>query len=294
MKTRFRAYQLDSPGSLFSYADPTEFTLIEARLPKEGLKVLQSELQANGKTKLDTLHITSWEEDHCEWDALTQILNHLRPSRIEIPAYTPSSDNGKLCKRIIENYEDIHEKYVPNVVVVSTEYVKSLPGAAAFGTNNVLYPPEYSSDKANDWSLIKLLRSRGFHVASLGDCESKSIADRLCSSSIFTTEVDVLILPHHGADNGFMTGEFLDKVKPKLAVCSSNYDNQYEHPRPRISQLLSERGIPLMTTKRGDVIVFHRDQDVESTAVNFISNNTDRETPVTFTPKRVYLEVLHP
>ena len=64
-----------------------------------------------------------------------------------------------------------------------------------------------------------------------------------------------MILAHHGADNGFTNKPFLARVDPQLAICSSDYDNQYDHPREEIRELLHERKIRLMTTKTGDVVV---------------------------------------
>jgi competence protein ComEC len=286
MVTKFRAFQLDSEGSLFSYFKPNQYFLIEARLPKGGLDVLREDLKYHGKTHVDVLHITSWDVDHCKYDDLVQILNHLRPNTIEIPSYLPESDTGKLCRRTLIGYDDIHQQYKPNVKVMSKEYISNLSNAQTGDSNNVVYHSTYDSDNKNDMSLIKLFRSEGFNVLSLGDCESQEIANYLLRAGFITSEVDVLILPHHGADNGFLTGDFLDKVKPRIAVCSSNTGNQYEHPKPNIRALLSTRNIPLMTTKRGDVIVLHEENTTSSRALNLIGNNEEKEADITFTPKR--------
>lgn len=286
METKFRAFQLDSEGSLFSFYKPNLYYLIEARLPKGGLDVLIDDLKFHGKTHADVLHITSWDVDHCRYSELIQILNHLRPNIIEIPSYLPTTDTGQLCRKTILGYDDIHQHYKPNVQVMSQEYISGLPNAESLGTSNVVYHSAYDSQNKNDMSLIKLFRSKGFNVLSLGDCESQEIAEYLLRAGFITTEVDVLILPHHGADNGFLTGEFLDKVSPRIAVCSSNTGNQYEHPTANIRALLSTRGIPLMTTKRGDVIVVHEKNATKSRALNLISNNEDKVPDTFFTPKR--------
>lgn len=286
METKFRAFQLDSEGSLFSYFKKHQYYLIEARLPKGGLSVLINDLKIHNKSNVDVLHITSWDVDHCNYDDLIQILNHLRPNIIEIPSYIPETDTGKLCRKTILSYDDIHQKYKPNVQVMSKEYIAGLSSAESLGTNNVVYHSAYNSLNKNDMSLIKLFRSNGFNVLSLGDCESQEIATHLLRTNLITTEVDVLILPHHGADNGFLTGNFLDNVKPKLAVCSSNTGNQYEHPKPNIRALLSARDIPLLTTKRGDVIVVHDENTSISRALNLISDNQAKEPDIVFTPKR--------
>jgi competence protein ComEC len=68
-------------------------------------------------------------------------------------------------------------------------------------------------------------------------------------------EVDVLILPHHGADNGFTNEDLLRHLNPAVAVCSSNYDNQYDHPRDSVRSLLYGLDIPLFTTKTGDCVI---------------------------------------
>ncbi|MFN8776591.1 MAG: hypothetical protein ACK5XV_07480 [Flavobacteriales bacterium] len=286
METKFRAFQLDSEGSLFSYYKPHQYVLIEARIPKGGLDLLKVDLEFHGKSRVDILHITSWDVDHCKYEDLVQILNHLRPNIIEIPSYLPDSDTGKLCRATLIGYDDIHQQYTPNIRVMSRDFISTLENAQVRDTSNVVYHSTYDNQNKNDMSLIQLFRSEGFNVLSLGDCESQDIANYLLRDVLVTSEVDILILPHHGADNGFLTGEFLDKVSPRIAVCSSNTGNQYEHPKANIRALLSSREIPLMTTKRGDVIVFHEKNASKSRALNLISDNEDKLPDTLFTPKR--------
>jgi competence protein ComEC len=285
--SKFRAFQLDSEGSLFSYFKQNRYTLIEARLPKGGLNVLQEDLRFHGKQTIDVLHITSWDADHCTFDDLVQILNHLRPQMIEVPDYIPDSDDARSCRRLIFKYDDIHQRYVNNVTVVNADYINQLPNAQARTTGDVIYRSMFNCSNKNDMSLVRLFRSEGFNVLSLGDCEAVEIADRLMQCSILCSEVDVLILPHHGANNGFTSDKLLEKLKPKIAVCSSNYDNQYDHPRPEIRALLCDKGIPLMTTKRGDVIVYQEVGTTQAVAINYIAGNKDNETPIRFSPKRI-------
>jgi competence protein ComEC len=286
METRFRAYQLDSEGSLFSHFKPNYFTLIEARIPKAGIQEIQKELAIFGKTKIDCLHITSWDIDHCKYDDLIQILNVFRPGLIEIPFYEPESDEGKLCKNTIEGYELVHDKYKPNVHAWTKTWFDGLSSATPKGTGNVVYRPDFESQKSNDKSLMQIIRSGGFNVVSLGDVESVEIAKRLLKCEVFRNEIDVLILPHHGADNGFLTADLLDEIKPKLAICSSNHGNQYGHPKQTIRSLLSNRNIPLLTTKEGDIIIEHSKGGVHSRAWNFVTNNTGLQGMQKFVPKR--------
>ncbi|MCE7864280.1 MAG: hypothetical protein DYG99_12140 [Bacteroidetes bacterium CHB5] len=285
--TRFRAYQLDSAGSLFSYFKPGQFTLIEARIPKGGIEILNQEMEACGVQSIDTLHITSWDTDHVNFDDLTTILNELRPGRIEAPAYKPESDEGKLCKRVLDGYDEVHSKYVKNVQYYTKEWIDSLSPGTAKGTNDIVYKSDFDGDNKNDKSLIKLLRSSGFNVASFGDCESQTISDALVfSGSFMCNEMDIMILAHHGANNGFTNEEFLKKTRPTLTICSSNYDNQYEHPKKEIKELLHELDIPIFTTKTGDVIVYQESGQAKAIIHNLISDNTKESSKYQFTPKR--------
>jgi len=287
MVTYFRAFQLNSKGSLFSFWKNNVYALIEARLPKGGIDVLISDIYQFGKNRIDTLHITSWDTDHCNIDDLTQILNRLRPDKIEIPSYEPNSDTGKLCKSLITKYDYIHQRYVYNVKIFNKATIDSLPVAQAWGTGDVVYHSLYNVDNHNDMSQIRLFRSNGFNVLSLGDCESEEITKYLMNSTFFIkNEVDILILPHHGSDHSMLTGEFLDFCKPSLAVCSSNYDNEHDHPHQPVRNLLSRRDIKLMTTKRGDVIVKQNYLTLQAEAFNLISNNMDMEAPFKVYTKR--------
>jgi hypothetical protein len=106
--------------------------------------------------------------------------------------------------------------------------------------------------------------------------------------TVFKNEIDVLILPHHGADNGFITGDLLDQIKPKIAICSSNHGNQYRHPKEKIRSLLSNRSIPLLTTKEGDIIIEHVKGGIHTSARNFVSNNTGLQGTHVFVSKRYH------
>jgi competence protein ComEC len=292
MKTRFRAFQLDSPGSLFGYYKPGEYTLIEARIPKGGIEVLRADINSLGISTISVLHITSWDDDHCNYQDLTQILNHFRPTLIEVPSYEPATETGRLCQRVLFEYDRIHQRNVWNVVKRDRENINALQNAVSWGENHVVFHSHYNSDNKNDMSQIKLFRSLGFNVLSLGDCESTQISANLVFSSIITKEIDILILPHHGSSNSCLTGEFLDKIKPKIAVCSSNFGNEYDHPRPGVVQLLRSRNIEIMSTKRGDAIISFDDNSNTCVAHDLMSDNSEIHKEYTFKSKRYSHELI--
>ena len=274
--TRFRAYQLGTPGSSFSYSVDDHFTLIEARLTAMSMRGVSAELRLLNKQSINCLHITSWDQDHCDYEELSLILKYLKPQSVEYPGYMPHTDNAKRCKRLIESYQGDTESITP-------EYIDSLSPGEERKYNNILYNPRYISDNSNDNSVVQLFRQGRFSLRSLGDCEDPAIARRLINSKL-AKEADVMILAHHGADNGFTTKELIDAIRPKIAICSSNYDNQFEHPSQPIRDLLYYSGVTLFTTKTGDVIIECK-EDNNVRAYNMISDNTQISSVKNFEPK---------
>ena len=280
-ETRFRAYQLGTKGSSFSYTVGNHITLIEARYNDTNKENIKSEVQRIRENRIDCLHITSWDVDHCNYDELLTLLIELSPRRIDYPWYMPDTESGLKSKALIEYYLT-HAK--ANGSAISPEFIKGLDEAELLKYNDLLYNPVSTADNHNDNSVVQLFRQGRFTVLSLGDCQSAEIAERIMYSTIASKEVDVMILAHHGADNGFTTKEFVERINPKVAICSSNYDNQFEHPKPEIRKILYDAGVPLYTTKTGDVIIDCPSGN-KARVYNFISNNEVLNSSFTFTTK---------
>lgn len=254
IETRFRAYQLDSAGSSFSYYSGGEFFLIEGRYCEGNEASIAQELAICGLDHISTLHITSWDQDHCSPMQLEKILEQLKPKKIEYPGYEPHTECGEASLAIIQAYKA--NKRTTSIVSITPKYINSLDKASGYGYKNTMYwPKEIDSESSNDNSTVKQFRSGCFNVLSLGDVESTQISSYLRRARTINSEVDVMIMAHHGADNGFTTSSFLRKVHPTLAIATSNYGNQFDHPKPKIRKLLHKHDVKLFTTKTGDVIV---------------------------------------
>lgn len=279
-KTRFRAFQLGSPGSSFSYSVDNHFTLIEARINDINGPNILMEMKLAGCSTIDCLHITSWDQDHCSFSELEQILKYLKPRRIEYPGYTPHTDSGTRSLRAIKNYSTQNQSVINEI---SPAYISSLEPGEKLKYNDIVYNPRSISDNSNDNSIVKLFRSGRFAILSLGDCEDATIAKRIMNCDL-AKETDILILAHHGADNGFTTREFIQHIKPKIAICSSNYDNQFEHPKQSIRDMLYQEGVALYTTKTGDVVIICN-EDNKVDAYNLISNSEKVSSKITISPK---------
>lgn len=257
VRTRFRTYKLGKAGSLCSYFAGNHFTLIEAADSEISRSNLLEELEICGKDNIDTLHITSWDQDHCEVNALEWILTALKPTKIQTPGYNHDSKSVNDCRALIAQYKAKRQRVGldADVIAVTPQYISSLGKAEDLGYKDILYHPKSIFPDSNNNSTVKFFRTGCFNVLSTGDIMHQDIGAYLRSCRTLKREIDVLLLPHHGGPVPLMTKKFLEELNPSLAVCTSNMGNQYEHPDPSIRKLLIDLEIPLMTTKRGDVII---------------------------------------
>ncbi|MFQ2074746.1 ComEC/Rec2 family competence protein [Aeromonas veronii] len=286
--TRFRAYQLGSKGSSFSYFSENNFTLVEARLNDMNEPSLDEELGICNKKSIDCLHITSWDQDHCSCGDLEKILEKYTPSKIEYPGYSPHTDNGINALAIIKKYNQ--NRAYSKIKKIDPPYIKSLTTSKGVGYSDIYLHPREIVDHSNDNSTVKVFRSGMFNVASLGDIESSNISSMLRMTRVFSQEIDVLILAHHGADVDANSKSFFRIVKPQVAICTSNYDNQYEHPVKRVQNDLHDLDIPIFTTKTGDVIIESSGSHIKTfTIKNYISNGDKLSRTETFTSKKFSL-----
>jgi competence protein ComEC len=288
--TRFRAFQLGTPGSSFSYFADGHFTLIEGRLTDLSRITLKQEMDICGAQFADVLHITSWDMDHCSASELPDLLKLVRPLRIECPGYAPHSDTGKACLRLISAYtaERREDNRTKQIVRITPEYIYSLQHAEDLAFKDTLYNPLHIDEGCpNNNSTAKHFRKGSFNLLSLGDIECSNISARLRRNTILRRETDIMILAHHGADNGFTNKKLINHLEPSLAICTSDYSNQYDHPRQEIRDLLYEHSVRLMTTKTGDVIVYSTgDHTGNYRAVNLKAESTGISSTCNFVSKK--------
>jgi len=288
--TRFRAYQLGSSGSSFSYFADGRFTVLEGRMTEMSSKTLAIEMGHCEVSCANTLHITSWDADHCSASELPALLKLTRPLTLELPGYVPYTDNGKKSQEILQDYVDDRrtDNRTKSYKYITPDYIAGLDKAQSLCFNDTIYNPlSIVPDCANDNSTVQLFRGGSFNVLSLGDVESSNISARLSRCRILGRETDVMILAHHGADNGFTTKSLLRHIAPSVAICSSDYANQYDHPRQEIRDLLYEENVQLKTTKTGDVVVMSTgDHTGECRVINLITNSTAVSSEFDFTAKK--------
>lgn len=278
--TRFRAYQLSTKGSSFSYwdANTDKFVLGEARLNDDNIPSIIHELKKCGKEKIDDLYISSWDKDHCSANELEMILKHLKPSSIYYPRYLPDPEkqNQVDSKRLIDNYDGNPKPYKYNA---STGY------PAEKWVYDQVYLKQEITCTANDNSLISLWRRGNFSVLSVGDLESVELSELIANDNIFN-ETDIYILSHHGSSKDFNSVELLKALKPKVCLALVDRENQYGHPDNTVYQRANEHSW-YYSTKNGDVIIETNGAGNEKfTVYNYITGGENLESVREFDCKR--------
>lgn len=107
----------------------------------------------------------------------------------------------------------------------------------------------------NNLSLVLQLNHFNTKIFLTGDIE-KETEKFLEGEEISST---ILLVPHHGS-NTSSTDEFLDSVKPKLAIISCGINNRFGFPHEEVLERYKSRGIPVIQTNEEGMIeiISHR------------------------------------
>lgn len=109
-------------------------------------------------------------------------------------------------------------------------------------------------DKDNNRSCVLRVSATGFSVLLTGDIEVP--AEQLLLKQHGVLHSDILVLGHHGSKTS-STEPFLDAVKPRLAIVSAGYHNQFAHPAPVVLERLSARQISIDNTIEHGSLRYH-------------------------------------
>jgi hypothetical protein len=118
-------------------------------------------MAACGVETIDTLHITSWDADHCSASELPDLLAMTRPAKIECPGYEPSSDRGRECRAIIRGYEARlrGSNRAVRLKFITPDYIDGLTAAEAAAFKDVFYNPRSIDPSCpNNNSTVKFFR----------------------------------------------------------------------------------------------------------------------------------------
>lgn len=215
--------------------------LVDAGPPPEseaaGHPVVRA-LRARGVRRLETLVLTHPDADH--FGGAAAVLDELPVGRVVDPVVpAPKRSYASLL-------ETARARHVPweaaragqswevDGVVIDVLYPTAAASAAV---------AESADLDANTVSVVLKVSWRSFEALLTGDAYvdvERALMDRI-------GDIEVLKVGHHGSDTS-TDADFLNTVRPELAVISVGRGNRYGHPSPRVVERLTASGAEVLRT----------------------------------------------
>jgi len=158
--------------------------------------------------------------------------------------------------KIIKSYgiEKLFESGVSGSDIEQKIYTENLRagdrveyGEMAF---EVIYPRNFGGE-GNDSSLVMVLNYKDNKFIYSGDIDMDGEGEMM---SWYDNQIEGIKIAHHGSDSG-SGEEWLNRLKPALAIISVGKNN-WGHPKEIVLERLKKRGIKtLRTDKKGDIVL---------------------------------------
>lgn len=221
---------------------------------KDGTKNLMKYLNSRNIKKLDLVIISHPHLDH--YGGLLQVLKSIDITQVyDSGAPTSSSTYLKLLKQFAA-------KKVKLNVVRKGQDVSFNDGIVL----KILAPEDpllkNTRSDANNASVVAKLIYNKTSFLFTGDIEEES-QDRLLKDNASDLKSDVLKVAHHGS-RYTSSKEFLETVKPRIAVISCGTGNSYGHPHKEALQRLAAENIKIYRTDlNGTVLITSDGNDIK-------------------------------
>ena len=184
-----------------------------------------------GYTKIDMIVVSHFDTDHM--NALCQIMKNLKVKNVIIGKQFEDSENLQEFLKIVK------EKNVKVNVVEAGDKI-SIEKNLYF---HVLWPNSSNiiTEKIlNNNALVCKLYYKNFSMLFTGDIEEvaeKELIKKYTDTNVLNSTV--LKVAHHGSKTSSIK-EFMDLIKPKIAVIGVGKNNLYGHPSSEVIERLSD------------------------------------------------------
>ena len=184
---------------------------------------------------LDVMVATHTDADHI--GGLIAVLENYQVGDIWINGFVATSKTYKDFMALV-NAEGaaVHEAVLGNVIRAGTLEFK------------VLNPPDTLFSDANNNSIVIVFSYGDVDFIFTGDAEKEAEEAMLLQGVFPVPDVEVLKVGHH-ASRSASSVEFLDVVKPEIAVYMCALDNDYDHPHPETITALNAIGVVIYGTE---------------------------------------------
>ncbi len=198
-----------------------------------------------GRTRLNLLALTHLDDDH--FNGVEQLFYRMDVDTVAIPD-PEGLDPEKLALLLALAAEE-------NASVVYVDEITDIP----FGNGSITLFPPLGSGTSNESGQFVLCSAGDFDALITGDADS--FVEKMLVKYYDIPDIELLMVGHHGS-NGSTCEEFLNAVRPELAVISVGY-NSYGHPRQEVLDRLEELGSQVLRTdEEGTVTVTLRGESV--------------------------------
>lgn len=197
-------------------------------------------------TTIDYLMISHFDSDHI--GGVFAILENLEVKNIII------SKQGETSENLKKFYEITNNKEIRTIIVKKGDIVE----IDKYSHFEILFPEDnlIEDNILNNNSIVARFNSLDFSILFTGDIEE--IAEkRLCELYSGTDKLEAFVLKvaHHGSKTS-STEEFLELVKPKIALIGVGKNNNFGHPNIDVIESLENMGSKIYRTDNcGEIII---------------------------------------
>ena len=195
-------------------------------------------LHSGGKTKIDVLLLTHYDEDHA--GGAMQLLDRVKTAVVMIPDVPDESGMRK-------SIETAAELAGSRLLAVST-----LTEVTFTGGKLTVYPP-ISRENNNNMGISVLATAAEYDILVTGDLDRFSEMKLLAAYAL--PQVELLVAGHHGAKTS-TSQTLLDMVRPAAVAVSVGADNPYGHPAEETLERIGASGAQIYRTDEQGTLVF--------------------------------------
>jgi beta-lactamase superfamily II metal-dependent hydrolase len=200
-------------------------------------------IKERGVTSIDLVVVTHHHTDH--YGGMDDVIEAFRPKYF---LAAPTSHTTSMFVKLLKLVRD-HDM---TALSPAASARKIQLGSV---TLTVLPQPPEDKKEENDNSIGIRVTHGSLDVLLTGDSEEPERAWWREHCPELLRDCDVLKLAHHGSRNG-TDPDWLDLVRPRVAVASLGEGNDYGHPHAETLELLAEKGVPLLRTdERGTITI---------------------------------------
>lgn len=222
---------VDGGGSEFGSFDVGESTLLPYLLDR-------------GITKIDYMMISHFDSDHI--GGLFYIMENLRVDNIIISKQGENSENFKKFIKLMQS-NNRGGKNKTNIILVKKGDNIKIDNSSYF---EILFPEEelINDNILNNNSIVAKFVSNNFKMLFTGDIEEIA-ENRLCElyKSTNKLQADIIKVAHHGSKTS-STFNFLELVKPKIALIGVGANNNFGHPNEEVLERIENLGTHIYRT----------------------------------------------